>query len=277
MSILDSLDFRIEKWKYQSFIGIRKIIWFYTGITILALFPIFSLSKLVATLFTPRGTIPFVTPYSSQAPNFKIEPATALSYGTKRGFYAKISNKIDDTRKTIGYYPWVYRYAIKDINGKTVVEGTGESFLLPNSDSYIIGPVTDQPGISFEITTDVTRSTAQKFDIAQSKLLELPSVRATNNQAPTPVENNPNLTKVQFTIVNDSIYQLGQVDCIFLIRNPDGQIIGIGKYTAENLKKKEIREVSFSYPAPVLGTTSTLEVIPQVNYLNEENLKLVIN
>jgi hypothetical protein len=277
MNLLDSLDYRLEKWKYQSLLGIRKIVWLYTVIAILALFPMMSIGRLIAnTVILKPAAVP-VTPYSSEAPKFKIEPATALSYGDKRGFYARVSNKIDDQRKNIGYYPWVYRYAIKDINGKTVVEGTTTSYLLPNADTYIIGPVTDQPGISFEIITDTTRSVAQKFDISRTKLLEIPTVKATNTQTPTPVDNNPNLTKVQFSINNTSNYTINSVDCIFIIRNPDGQIVGIGKYTADDLKKKEIREVSLSYPAPVLGTSATLEVLPQVNYLNEENLKLVVN
>ena len=169
MNLLDSLDYRLEKWRYQSFLGIRKIVWMYVGIALLALFPAMSVGRLVSNIVISKNTPITIIPYSTDVPNFRIEPATALSYGNKRGFYARVSNKVDDTKKTIGYNPWVYRYSIKDINGTTLVEGTNSSYLLPNSDTYVVGPVTDQPGIKFEIVTDTTRSIPQKFDISQTK------------------------------------------------------------------------------------------------------------
>lgn len=278
MNLLDSFDYRLEKWRYESFLGLRKIVWLYVGIGLLALFPAYGAGRFVANIVTTRNTTPIAQPFVTDSPNFRIETPAALSYGNNlRGFYARVSNKIDDQRKNIGYNPWVYRYEITDINNTVIESGQTTSYLLPNSDSYIVGPVIRQSGINFKIITDTSRSIATKFELASSNLLEIPIVTVVNSSKPTPSNTNPQLVDIKFSIQNQSLYSLRNVDCTFIIRNPDGQIIGIGKFAATNLAKEEIREISFSYPAPNLGTNATLEVLPQVNYLDEENLKLLIN
>lgn len=278
MNLLDSFDYRLEKWRYESFLGLRKIVWLYISIALLAVFPAFSTGRFVANLVTARSEQPKVQPFVTDSPNFRIETPSALSYGNNlRGFYARVSNRIDDSRRNIGYSPWVYRYEITDINNTVIESGQATTYLLPNSDSYIIGPVIRQAGINFKITTDTTRSVATKFDLASSRLLEIPIVTVANSARPVINSDNPQLLDIRFSIQNQSLYSIRAVDCIFIIRNPDGQIIGIGKFIAANLNKNEIREIALSYPAPNLGTNASLEVLPQVNYLDEENLKLVIN
>lgn len=276
MNLLDSVDYRIERWRYQSLLGVRKIIWMYAFLGLLAFFPAYSFGKLAASTTHLSTKAIKINPKITTSPKFRIEPATALSYGNQRGFYAKISNKVDDSVKNIGYFPWVYRYKISDINGVPIAEGTNTSYLLPNADTYVIAPVTNEKGINLAITTDTERSVPVKFDLAQSKLLEIPTVAVTNNPDPTLLSDNPKLMNIRFSVSNTSTYHIRTTDCIFLLRNPDGQVIGIGRYTVPDLKKNEVREVIFTYPTPDLGTTVSIEVIPQVNYLDEENLKLTV-
>lgn len=275
MSVLNSFEYVLERWRYQSFLGLRKIIWFYTILGLLSLFPAFITGTLIGSFFVAKTSSVAVTKLFTERPNFKLEASTALSYtGDKRGFYAKVSNKIDDTRKTIGYDPWVYKYTISDSTGKVVDQGSHTSYLLPNADSYIVGPVISGKGIKFDVTTDLENSVPTKFDLASSKLPEIPVIKVSNTSNPELVPDHPELVKIKFSLNNQSYYTIGTVDCTFIIRNVDNQIIGIGTYAVNNLVRQTIRTVEFNYPAPTLGTNTTLEVYPQFNYLNEENLKL---
>lgn len=273
MNLLDSFDFRLQKWRYQSVLGVKKIVWFYVAVALLALIPSSGIGNVVASVVLPKPNPVVVNPLITDAPNFRIDPSTALSYANnKRGFFVRVSNRIDDRLRNIGYYPWVYRYAIKDINGRTVNQGSATSYLLPNSDAYVVGPIISEQGISFEVSTDTTKSVAMRFDLAQSTLQEIPSIQTSNSSFS--VNSNPSLLDISFTLNNSSRYDIGRVDCTFILRNVDQQIIGIGRYSAENMKKSEIRQVKLTYPSPNLGTNTTLEVIPQVNYLDDENIKL---
>jgi len=274
MALIDSFDYELEKWKYQSIFGVRKIVLFYTAIALVALLPAYGAGNLIASTVLPRTTPPTVTQLVTAQPRFTVEPASVLSYaGNKRGFFVRVSNRSDEQLRTIGYKPWIYNYVIRDINNVVVRQGTNSSYLLPNSDTYVIGPIITEPGISFEINTDTTRSVATRFELAQSNLQEIPIIETSNSSFQVST-TNPNLLDIRFTLNNTSQYDIRSVDCIFLLRNVDRQIIGIGKFVAEKVNKKEIRQVALTYPAPNLGTNTTLEVIPQINYLDEENIKL---
>jgi hypothetical protein len=276
-TLLESWDVNLERWRFQSILGIRKIVWFYCVICVLLTLPTGIIGQVLANVLTPRVSNILVQTKQISHPVFTIEPDDAVQYeGNKRGFFATVSNQSSTVNTGIGYSRWVYRFALYDINGKALITGRNTSFLLPEDTTYIVGPVTDEQGLKFEINTVKEASTPVEFALATSNLVEIPRVFVTNTVKPETSVDNPNTVQIKFSIENTSVYNIKETECIFIIRDRDSKIIGIGRYITENLASKEIREVNLQYPKPTLGNSDQLEVKTSINYLDPENLVLQI-
>jgi hypothetical protein len=277
-TILDSSQFKYEKARAELLWGLKKIVWVFMILTLVLIVPAYYAGTSAANSFISADKEkPLVNQISTVLPEYSIDRANILAYNDgKRGYYVKVSNKItrDPIKRDVGYFPWVYDYTIKDSSG-TILETTQKvSYLLPNQDTYVIGPISKDAGLQFEIKTNEEKSVPRRFNLKSSQFTELPSVTIVSKAITKVKKDNPNLVDIGFTIRNNSNYDIKSVDNFFLLRSVDAKIIGVGRYTTDNLKANSQQEIALAYPNPNLGTNTSIEVSPQYNYLDQENVVL---
>ena len=277
-TVLDSTQFKFEKARAELFWGLKKIVWLFIIVVIVAIVPIYFAGVAAADAFVPRDSSkPQINEISTIRPDYKIDSANVLTYNDgKRGYYVKISNKItnDPIKRDIGYFPWVYDYTIRDSSG-TILETTQKvSYLLPNQEMYVIGPISKDPGLQFEVKTNEQKSVPRRFSVKNSPYTTLPVLTVVNKAITKVKKDNSNLVDIGFTVQNTSNYDIKTVDNFFILRSVDSKIIGVGQYTTDNLKANSQQEINLAYPNPNLGTNTSIELIPLYNYLDQENVVL---
>lgn len=279
-NILDSLQYKIEKSRAEVVFGLKRIVWWLLILSLLLMVPAFFLGKISAKILINKNlNYPAINKISTLKPDLTIGPSNTLSYSdNNRGYYLKVSNKNgkSDAKKDVGYYPWVYDYVIKNAAGKEVETTQVVSYLLPNHEKYVIGPVSRDSGLKFEIRTNEEKSVPVRFNLQESPYPELPKIDVINSSIKND-SRTKDLVEISFIIKNQSNYLIKKVDNYFVIRNMDNRIIGVGRYTSDDLDALEQRTISLKYPNPNLGSNTTLEVIPEYNFMDQENLVLRVN
>jgi hypothetical protein len=273
--LFNTLEYRIEKYRVDKFLGIKKIVWAASGIMLVLMVPFYFTGVLIAKYSIHNASTQRVIRRSEVQPKYTIEEGPTLTYSSgTRGFYSIINNRNNSETSSIGYYPWVYNWVLEDSTNNILEKGTKVSYMLPNTEFYVIGPVTEKPALRYKIETDIVKSVPVSFSIQSSQYKEVPTITVINRKQPTLSADNSDSITLGFTLRNATSYNIGAVDAFFTIRNLDSKIIGVGQYTLTNLKAGEIQPVTLTYPNPDLGTNTNIEVLPLVNYLDEENLVL---
>ena len=272
MSYVDKISYTLTKWRYQPIFGLKKILWLIIAITVL-LTPIAywttNLAVKAATRPQFEDIVQQITiPHPELSIQYPSNPSTLSYENNKRGFYAAVTNKQD---VNIGYNPWVYDYKILDASNRVVEEGTRSSYLLPNERTYVTGPITNAQGLTFEVETNLEKSVPVEFILENSDLTALPQIKVVNRSF-NDLDNDEHVN-INFSLSNDTLYDLNKIDAYFLLYNKDDRIIGIGRFKVESMPKGQIEEVNITFPKPSdgLGTINFLEVLPVVNYMDNEN------
>jgi hypothetical protein len=271
MKIQDTFEYRLEKWRIEEIFGLKKIVWIVVLISLLFLIPVYLLGRALAntlTIFSP--TTSQVTINQGTFPELEFEKVQIFSYSDgSRNYLQKIKNKNTTSSLNTGISPWIYSFTTKDANGDTKDSGSSSYYILPNIDNYIVGDFNTAGGVNFEVKTNTELSNAIKT-VEQENL---PKLNVNNIINPKEIVGS-NFIELGFSVLNDSIYKIKNIDCIYLMRNVDGQIIGAGKYTIDELDSKDSKTIKLKYPNPDLGTKTSLEVVTQYNFLNPDTLSI---
>lgn len=268
------ISYFLERWRAESLFGLKKIVWLFIVITLILLLPSYWVGKFVGNNMTPTKSAIDTVNLSLDAPDYTIQDNTTVTYEDgSRGYYARINNKNSNTNT--GYMPWIYSYSIYDSTGKKITDGNVTTYLAPNSEMYIIGPITREAGLKFEINTDAANSKIVKYDKPSILAGIQSNIKVTNVQSPEERTDDPNLINIAFTVANNSNYNIKKVELVFNIKNKDQKIIGIGKYTVSDFAAGTQRDINLTHPKPRQGTNLVVEVIPYVNYMDSNNLQIV--
>jgi hypothetical protein len=271
MNIQDTFEYRLEKWRIEEIFGLKKIVWMITIVLIVLTIPMYLLGRLLAntlTIFNP--TTSSVQINKGKFPILEQEQVQIFTYSDgSRNYIQKINNKNSTNSFNTGISPWIYSFATKNANGETIDSGSSSYYILPNVDNYIVGDFNTSGGINFEVTTNTELSTPVNY----TDTSELPVLNVSNILNPREIVST-NFIELGFSVLNSSSYKIKNIDCIYLMRNVDSQVIGAGKYTIDELDSKDSKTVKLKYPNPDLGTKTSLEVITQYNYLNPDTLTI---
>ncbi len=275
MTTFNSLEYKLEKYKYQTIFGLRKITWIIIGMVIILLMPAYLIGFYSADMTqigkydTSKEIVNALT--ESRSVEYKITKKDTLQAITgERDLYVKIDTKED---KHLGYYPWIYTYTIYDRSDKIVKQDTVSSYLLPDEELYLVIPVEETKGIRLEIETNQDQSRIIYYDDSLPQFFKDPDIEV-KSYSFQPNENNDELFDVEFSLENkNNFVDIGKVDVYYILRSIDKNILGIGKYSFNDFFHNTIKEVSLKYPKPLHGTINSIEIVPVVNFLDIENIQ----
>lgn len=171
---------------------------------------------------------------------------------------AKISNPNYD----LGAKKFQYAFALKDSYGRIISTREGSSYIFPGDSRYIIelGLVTENNLMPSE---------------AEIKISEVEWKNALGEAKPKIDTIDKKFGKASVgdgyeakgLMRNESGFDLERIDIAIILKDANGDIVGINKTFKDSLRIKEEREFLFSWPYPLENEVETMEVYPESNVL----------
>ncbi|MGE5298182.1 MAG: FxLYD domain-containing protein [Acidobacteriaceae bacterium] len=149
-----------------------------------------------------------------------------------------------------------YHFEVTDNTGKFLASSSGKSFILPDSEKYLIVPRFQANGIPAEINFTFNKPA---FVL---KSQEFPFVGLDIQRKQAEIQGNN--TVVYGVIKNSSAFTLSQVDIFSLIYDDSSKIIGLTYTNINDLATGDIRSFQTIWPEKITGSIH-VEVLPEIN------------
>jgi hypothetical protein len=276
MSFTDSLSRQVETASLYFQGGVRRSVIIFTGVCIVLMAPAFflgqSLSAIWSTLPANSDKIQnkniYIQKFLSEN-EYSIDRSQLVPLSTGGTvLYTTINNR---QNLDYGYYPFVYRVQVLDIQNSIIYEKIEQSYLLPGDIKYVVVAPGDDRGVSLRVSTEPDTRTLlynpQSINLSKRINVEIRNPSVTDN------DGDPNLI-LRASIKNNDIVRLKVVDLMYLIRDNRDRVVGIGQYKLENLQPGEERDFYLTYPKPRYRRATRLDIRTFVNYLDNNNIVL---
>ncbi len=76
------------------------------------------------------------------------------------------------------------------------------------------------------------------------------------------------------TLKNTDLVDLYNVDLLYIVRDNQDRVIGIGQLKVQNIFSGEEKNFFVTYPKPLFRRATKLEITPSVSYLDTNNIRL---
>ena len=276
MAFSDSLSRQIETASLYFQGGVRRSVIIFAGVCIVLTAPAFFLGQSLSAIWS---TLP-ANPDRIQNKNIYIQKILSENdYSIDRSqlvplskggtvLYTTINNR---QNQDYGYYPFVYRVQVLDIQNSIIYEKIEQSYLLPGDIKYVVVAPGDDRGVSLRVSTEPDTRTLL-YNPQAINLSKRINVEVRN---PTVTDGDGEASLVlRATIKNNDIVRLKVVDLMYLIRDNRDRVVGVGQYKLENLQPGEEREFYLTYPKPRYRRATRLDIRTFVNYLDDNNIVL---
>jgi hypothetical protein len=253
--------------------GVRRSVLIFAGVCMLLIVPFFFLGTVISNFWSTTPINPskndLNTKYASKVIPEKdliisSSQNIAMLDGTKV-IYVSLDNKANTE---VGYYPFVYNLQILDDNGSLIKEEVGlETYILPQSVKFL----------TVSADSRASKINIQKTNRTQKVLFNQNSKRKKDVNL---VVLEPKVEDITFTnnlkisgkIRNSDTAFVRKFDILYTIRDTRQLVSGIGYLGIENLAPGEERRFELLYPKAEGRTATVLEVLPIINYLDENNI-----
>jgi hypothetical protein len=276
MAFSDSLSRQIETASLYFQGGVRRSVIIFAGICIVLMAPAFFLGQSLSAIWS---TLP-ANPDHIQNKNIYIQKILSENdYSIDRSqlvplstggtvLYTTINNR---QNQDYGYYPFVYRVQVLDIQNSIIYEKIEQSYLLPGDIKYVVVAPGDDRGVSLRVSTEPDTRTLL-YNPQAINLSKRINVEVRN---PTVTDGDGEASLVLRALIkNNDIVRLKVVDLMYLIRDNRDRVVGVGQYKLENLQPGEEREFYLTYPKPRYRRATRLDIRTFVNYLDDNNIVL---
>ncbi len=152
-----------------------------------------------------------------------------------------------------------YEFDLYDADNVFIARRTGSTFVGPNSKVAI-----------FEAGIDVGNRVPKRTSFAFLEDPKWVKIDSRTEKLPIYVTDNklsaldiaPHLDS---TVVNNSIYDISNLDIVAVLYDSDGNAIGISKTLLDALPKNSSQKIFFTWNAPFTAASDKIEIIPRVN------------
>ncbi len=215
-----------------------------------------------------------VIPKIITAEQYIIGPTQVIDLiNGQKVLFASVNNKVNPD---VGFFPWVYTYQVLSETSEVLEQRTvSNEFLLPDEQTYIIVYTRNPRASKLRVQPDEINSTLILHNPNSPNFPQPPKIiqrQATINENP-----DGESYKINIIIRNDDRLDVKQIDVIYLLRNQNGEIVGINKSILTGFlagTDREIPVADLPKPKKKLDKKPFLEVIVRINYLNPEITKL---
>jgi hypothetical protein len=270
MAFSDDLQYKLENAALYFQGGVRRNVLIFSGVCIILIVPIYFLGQISSSLYKQVwfDKTEFFIPKSVSVKDYSVSTTqVAPLINGQNDLYLSIDNK---ENKEIGYFPWVYTLQLLDSNNNILSQEKTTKYLLPGDVTYVVSKNRDAGATKLNLIKE-TGSIAVAYNPNANKLLKKPNI----NVLSSTVSAIPNTDELQVSAEfrNDDIVTVGTVDILYIIRDTQGAVVGIGNYSFGGFVPNSKRELKLNYPKPKDREARDLEIRVNVNYLDSNNLK----
>ena len=177
--------------------------------------------------------------------------------------------KVNNPNENSGANNFSYNFTLKDETGSVVASSEGDTFILPADTKYVakIGLITTNGVIPKNVEFSIKNI---KWETLEGILKPQIGVYGKNfGIDPAGVGN-----KVEGILRNESIYDLKKIEVTIVLRDERGNIVGINKTIRESVRAKEQQNFQVTWSKPILENVEKIEIDPQINVFDPQNLSL---
>lgn len=159
-----------------------------------------------------------------------------------------------------------YEFIFKDSSGATVLSKKGKDFILPGETKYII---------ELNASSEKEFSTAE-FKITNPQWIEFteeyskPELRVTNKKY-SEINSAEVFSEARGLLKNDSPYDFSSIVIKVVLKDIDGNVLGLNSTEIKTVKTSEEREFLVFWPKKFPGAVMQVEVQPEVNIFDSES------
>jgi len=167
---------------------------------------------------------------------------------------------LENHNKNTAVYKIKYKFRFSDENNVYIGKRDGETFIPPSSKFAVFeGGIDFGNSIPVYATFEFTEM-PEWVQVSEDKVNQLKvSVSDIN------LENQKTSPKLSATIKNDSLFIIPEVSVVVLLYDEKGNAISASRTYLDELKGKESKKISFTWPEPILQKAIAKEIIPLYN------------
>ncbi len=213
-----------------------------------------------------------VIPKMITAEPYVIGPTQVIDLvNGQKVLFVSVNNKVNPN---VGFFPWVYTYQVLSETGEVLEQRTiFDEFLLPDEQTYIVVYTTNPRAARLRIQLDEINSILIPHNPDSPNFSQPPKI--VQRQATLTENPNGDSYKINILFRNDDRFDVKQIDVIYLLRDQNGEVVGINKSILTGFlagTDREIPVVDLPKPKKQLDRKPFLEVIVRINFLNPETL-----
>lgn len=179
---------------------------------------------------------------------------------------AKISNPND----FVGAESFKYSFILKDGSGTVIATREGISFITPADTRYVA---------QLELTTDSNAIPENADiiidDVQWGKLSGIGKPQLGIYSKKFGAGAIDGSSKAEGIIRNESGYDFKKIEVTIVIRDEQGNIVGINLTQRDSVRAKEEQTFAVTWPYTLGGSVQKMEVDPQVNIFDSQNFSIV--
>ncbi len=276
MSEYRGLSDRIETASLYFQGGVRRWVVVFALISIILIIPIYYLGRSSSQLFfyLPFNTYGFekkdlVDSKVIQINDFRLDRTQFVPLvNNETVLYTTVNNR---SNSTIGYWPLVYRVQVLDKDGAILSDNIQSDYLLPGEIKYIVATSSDDLGATLNISTE-PGTQSKIFNPATDNLAQRVNVEV-RNPLVSEIEGSDDIS-LSAIIKNNDFVLLRRLDLLYIIRDDRDRVVGIGKFSLDNIEPYEERDFRLNYPKPRFRRPTRLDIRANVNYLDPNSVVL---
>ena len=178
---------------------------------------------------------------------------------------AKISNPNDFA----GAESFEYILTLKDASGTVIATREGTSFISPSDTRYVaqLELATDSNAIPESANIAIN-------DVQWGKLSDIGKPQLGVYSKKFGAGSIDNSSEAEGIIRNESGYDFKKIEVTIVVRDEEGNVVGINLTQRDSLRAKEEQKFTVTWPYILGGDIQEMEVDPQVNIFDSQNFSI---
>jgi hypothetical protein len=257
--------------------GVHRWVFVYIVIGLILIFPFYILGQNASKLWfnVPFNSARFVNKDIINK-NYLIQNDNKLKFddvglsdllGDQKLLYTFANNQ---TNKSFGYDPFVYKAQVLDENGKVLSETTEKTYILPGEATFLSAYSEDSNATNLKII-QLPETKQIKYNPLANPLLRKITLDVRDTRI---IELDQSNLTLKASLKNIENIQIKKIDVVLIIRDSQDGIVGAKNFTFNNLSPQEERDIELIYPKPKNKNAASLDVRYSVNFLDPENIKV---
>jgi hypothetical protein len=177
-----------------------------------------------------------------------------------RGNIYDVVGKISNPNNDYGASSVPYTFRILDTSGGTLLEKSGESFVLPQEEKYIVETSVSLSGEPARVEMVLGEIGWEKF----SDYREKPALDVYNKRFEE-ISSGIGFGEAKGLVVNNSPFDFIDLGIVVVLRDGGNRVVALQKTDMQTLRSGEQRDFTLKWPDPFSGDVKRVEVQTDAN------------